>query len=498
MLRSLLPLVAALAGSPAQSPPVAPPPAPVEQAQPAERPLVIDTRVTVPQAPAVDNRPCPGCPPRRLGRAFWQVTVVNVFYEMANLIRGQDTAKITPSTWWENMRRGWEWDLDDFVVNQIGHPYQGNNYFTVGRSNGLNFWESAAMTAFGSGTWEFFGETNQASLNDFINTTLGGIALGEMFHRTAWLVRDPTKTGKGRLWSEIGATVIDPMTGLNRFISGDSERVTAKPPEMVPEKLSAEAWMGALWRGSNTDSVESDTFPFLQLNVVYGNPVTMHSRTPYDAFSVRLDIGGGSALSEANVRGRLFAEGYRGGQTRLSVSQGYQFSANDAYRFGAQSFEVNLSFESAATSRTSFWAAGWGGVTVLGAVDSLPFGVTEVPEEHEDPEGESPGQGVSTGPRFYDYGPGTNFGAFFSLRRDGRPFFTLAYEAHHLYVLDGVRANHLLQRGRADLKVPIKGRIGVGVAAEFFDRRTFYQTPGTTPARFQFPQFRAFLTWTGS
>ena len=46
------------------------------------------------------------------------------------------------------------------------------------------------MTAFGSGTWEYFGETNHASLNDFINTTLGGIALGEMFHRAAWLVRD--------------------------------------------------------------------------------------------------------------------------------------------------------------------------------------------------------------------------------------------------------------------------------------------------------------------
>ena len=142
------------------------------------------------KAPLVDGRACPGCPKRRLGHAFIQATIINAFYEMANLIRGQDTAKITPSTWWLNMRRGWEWDLDDFVVNQIGHPYQGNNYFTAGRANGLDFWESSALTAFGSGTWEFFGETNQASLNDLINTTLGGIALGEMFHRTAWLMRN--------------------------------------------------------------------------------------------------------------------------------------------------------------------------------------------------------------------------------------------------------------------------------------------------------------------
>jgi Domain of unknown function (DUF3943) len=141
-------------------------------------------------AQTVGDRACDGCPPRRLGKAFLQVTYVNVVYEMANLIRGQDTAKITPATWWDNMKRGWEWDLDDFVVNQIGHPYQGNNYFTTARANGLGFWESSALTAFGSGTWEYFGETNQASMNDFINTTLGGIALGEMFHRAAWLVRD--------------------------------------------------------------------------------------------------------------------------------------------------------------------------------------------------------------------------------------------------------------------------------------------------------------------
>ena len=61
------------------------------------------------------------------------------------------------------MEQGWVWDLDDFLVNQIGHPYQGSNYYNTGRANGLSFWESAGVTAFGSGTWEYFGETNHAS-----------------------------------------------------------------------------------------------------------------------------------------------------------------------------------------------------------------------------------------------------------------------------------------------------------------------------------------------
>ena len=187
------------------------------------------------QAPAaptvlsVERRACDGCPPRSVGHAFFDTTMVNVFYELANLARGQVTAQITPKTWWANMEQGWVWDLDDFGVNQIGHPYQGNNYFNAGRANGLSFWESAGITAFGSGTWEYFGETNHASVNDLINTTLGGIALGEMFHRAAWLVRDTRATGKPRLWKEIGAMAIDPITGVKRFLSGDSSRISEKP-----------------------------------------------------------------------------------------------------------------------------------------------------------------------------------------------------------------------------------------------------------------------------
>jgi len=51
-----------------------------------------------PAAQKVEERPCPGCPPRRLGKAFLQVTIVNGFYELANLVRGQATAHITPES----------------------------------------------------------------------------------------------------------------------------------------------------------------------------------------------------------------------------------------------------------------------------------------------------------------------------------------------------------------------------------------------------------------
>ena len=440
-----------------------------------------------------ERRTCEGCPRRRVGHSLLQATYVNVFYEVANLARGQATARITPATWWANMQQGWVWDLDEFLVNQIGHPYQGSNYFNTGRANGLTYWESAGVTAFGSGTWEYFGETNHASLNDLINTTLGGIALGEMFHRTAWLVRDTRATGRGRLWKEIAATAIDPVTGVNRFLTGDASRVSERPAEMVPSRLGGLASAGVLWRGSNTGAFESAGEPFLELDLLYGDPTIGRSRTAYDAFGVMLRFGGGSAFSEAKVRGRLLGQPFRNDRFQLNVSQAYDFSTNSAYRFGAQSFNANLAFTTMLSSRVSLWVSGWGGLTALGAVDSIPL--TGVAPEDTSPPGESPAQGVSEGPRYYDYGPGSDFGARAILTRDGRPIAAFVYDTHHLYSLDGVRANHFLQQLRLDLLAPLRGPLGIGVSGEYFDRRTYYKDAPDDTRKFHFPQFRAYLTW---
>ncbi len=446
---------------------------------------------------AAEGRACEGCPRRSVGKALLHTTIINVAYQLANLIRGQVTAEITPKTWWANMEQGWVWDLDDFLVNQIGHPYQGNNYFTAGRSNGLSFYESAAVTAFGSGTWEFYGETNHASLNDFINTTLGGIALGEMFHRTAWLVRNTRETGRGRLWSEIGAMALDPVGGLNRFISGDAGRVSDKPPDLVPSRLDAMVAAGVLWRGSQTRAVDEPGDPFLEIDTLYGEPRAGATRTPYDAFGVRLRFGGGSSFSEAKVRGQLAGFPIGDGGLHFSVIQSYDFQKNDAYSTGAQSFEGALGYTRPLSQRNSMFLFAWGGATVLGAIDSLPLGVTEVPEEEEEEEeeGGDAGQGVSEGPRYYDYGPGGNFGFTAEFSRDRRPFTIVSYEGRHLYSLDGVRANHFLQRLRVDLLVPLRRQLGLGASGEYFIRNTYYQDEARTVREYHYPQLRAYFTW---
>jgi hypothetical protein len=448
------------------------------------------------RAPAVTAtdgaRACEGCPPRRIGMSLLQVTGINVMYELANLVRGQVTARITPKTWWANMQQGWVWDLDDFTVNQIGHPYQGNNYFNAGRANGLNFYESAALTAFGSATWEFFGETNHASLNDFINTTLGGITLGEMFHRTGWLIRNTRATGKRRLWSEIGAAAVDPITGANRFASGDSSRVVDKPSEFIPTSLSGVAAAGVLWRGTQSSAFTAAGDPFLEVDAYYGDTNVGRSRTPYDAFYMRMRFGGGSSFSEARVRGRLFGQPLGKGGLEFSVLQTYNYQNNDAYATGSQAIDAAIGTTRALSGRTNLWILGWGGVTVLGAVDSLPLGVSEKPEEEEEP---TAGQGVSEGPRYYDYGPGSDFGTLVRLTRDGREFILFNYIGRQIYSLDGVRANHFLQHTRVDLLLPLRGGLGLGASGEYFHRRSYYQDANATIKTYHYPQLRAYLTW---
>ena len=201
------------------------------------------------------------------------------------------------------------WDLDDFLVNQVGHPYQGNNYFTAGRANGLSFWESAGITAFGSGTWEIFGETNHASLNDLVNTTLGGIALGEMFHRAAWLVRDTRATGRGRL-----------MEGDRRHCHRSRDWRQAVPDGRLVSRVGEAGRDGAVRacrRGIGRRALARLQHQRLRLSgeailrscaVMYGDPTTGRSRTAYDAFGVRLRFGGGGTFSEAKVRGRLLGQ----------------------------------------------------------------------------------------------------------------------------------------------------------------------------------------------
>jgi hypothetical protein len=430
------------------------------------------------------ERPCPGCPARRPWHAVGQVLGINVLYNVVNLIIKPEEEKIYfktyPKIWWNNISYGFEWDDNTFQVNQFGHPYQGNNYFNAGRANGLSFWESAPLAALGSLTWEYMGERHKPSLNDLVMTTMGGIALGEMFHRTAWLVRDTRLTGRSRLTRELLATAIDPITGLNRFISGDASKVTEKPRALVPTSLQAFVDAGVLWRGKDNSFTSASGDPFVQFNVGYGTLAVGRSKQPFDAFLVDMRLGGGAGISEATVRGRLtgrpigaVADDEKSPARYFMVVMGYDYHDNTAFQFGGQSVSAYFAGSRALSPDWRLTSSAAGGVLVLGAMDSLY---------------------VASEERQYDFGPGFTYSANVILRRKGVPFARANYGGVWMHTVDGAQADHWAQSLRVDLIVPVRGRLGIGSSLEFVRRKSYYDAADDLLQRF--PQLRVYLSWT--
>ena len=89
----------------------------------------------------------------------------------------------TSICWGRNLNEGFEWDNNDFKTNMFMHPFHGSVYFNAARSNGYDFWEATAFTWAGSFIWEMFGENNRGAINDWVATSMGGMVLGEAFHR---------------------------------------------------------------------------------------------------------------------------------------------------------------------------------------------------------------------------------------------------------------------------------------------------------------------------
>jgi hypothetical protein len=114
-------------------------------------------------------------------------------------------------------RRPWVWDDDRFLTNQFGHPLQGAFTFTAARGAGLGFAWASVYTFISSLTWELFYEVDNPSINDQITTTLGGIVLGEVLHRTALLIFREDQT-EPRIAGRLTSFFLDPFGGLNRWL----------------------------------------------------------------------------------------------------------------------------------------------------------------------------------------------------------------------------------------------------------------------------------------
>ena len=430
-----------------------------------------------PAIPDYESPECPGCPNRNWGRAVAATIGVNAIFTLTNLAFRPDERyefQVTPQTWWDNLKYGFIFDDNNFLINQFGHPYQGGLYFSTGRSNGLNYWESSVLVALGSFTWECCGETNRASMNDYFSTTMGGMVMGEIQHRLATLVLDTTAT-EGRIAREVAAAVIDPVGGFFRIIHGEWGKVRENRPDRRPDVLSMSLQTGALWRGAGGTLDEASAFPYVELDFGYGDLVRTPFRKPFDAFQSSFVLGGGKGVSELVVLGRVYGKSLSqspAGAASFLITQGFAYLTNPAYDLGGQSVDVGIGTVKTLGRRTSLSFLAMGQFVPLAAISAEYVDINE---------------------RTYDFGPAIGASFIAALRWYGDPVLRLFYHSSFINSVNGSDATHYVDMLQARAQFPIGRTFAAGGSFTVFTRNSEY--PAAPSVFTRYPESRVFLSY---
>lgn len=247
-------------------------------------------------------------------RAAVEAVGINVFVQSFDrFVLDADFAKINFSTIRHNIKTGFVWDNDQFSTNLFAHPYHGGLYFNAARSNGMSFWESIPYSFGGSLMWETMCEIEPPAINDLIATTVGGVCIGEVTYRISDLVYDDSKRGMARFARELLGTLVCPIRGLNRLISGDAWRVRRTyykyhDYDRLPVSLTMSA--GNRYLADDNALFRGEGNPYLSLNLVYGDPFDESQNRPYDYFTADVTFGFSSnqpLISGIHLLGQLWS-----------------------------------------------------------------------------------------------------------------------------------------------------------------------------------------------
>ena len=296
---------------------------------------------------------------------------------------GKKTYNSNLSTFWDHVVHGpWGVDTDAFNVNQFMHPYQGSMYHGFARSAGLNYWESLLYTNAGSFLWETGGETTHPSINDQIASGIGGSFFGEALFRMASLLLEGDG-GKPGFWRELGATVLSPSTGINRFAFG--ERFKAVFPSHNP---------ATFWRlrfGANLNSDPNDqaglsslnrheaTADFVMAYGLPGKPGYSYTR-PFDYFHFEFTSLGNAdnPFDNVMIHGLLLGKDYEAGNAYRGIwglYGGYDYISPHIFRVSSTSLSFGTTFQWWLSQAVALQGSALGGIGYAAAGN-----VTEVGE----------------------------------------------------------------------------------------------------------------------
>lgn len=394
-------------------------------------------------------------------RAVGGVALVELIpWSFSYFIKKKEFARISFKTVGEHLKiNSWTWDNDQFTTNQFSHPYHGNLYFNSFRANGYNILPSAVATVGGSLVWEIAGETEPPSLNDLVNTSFGGIVLGEMTHRLANKLVNNRSTGLRRKANEIFGLLINPMNGVNRIVSGKWGKISSEGDDIDSSGIEAQFDMGI--RRINTDH----SLIKKGKNTLYGRMRFLYqdqksTRRPFDEFSVDIEVGvdDSALVNTLSVYGILYGRELlaNNGMKHIAIlSANYDLFHNSSFFYGGQSVNMNIVSEFNISSRSKV-------NTIMGLGPVL---LAAVPNEYmKDSEH-----------RNYDYGSGLSLMGKIKLNVMERLALGVQYTGGIVGTISGNHSSYSLHSLSSGLSIFIWKPFSINMSTGFFTVKGNYR-----------------------
>ena len=424
-----------------------------------------------------DRSPAPAADrPHRFFLAAGEVALgILVPWVYDRYVTNEDFAHISWHTVSGNFKAGFGFDRDDFDTNQSYHPYQGSLFFEAGRSNGYGYWESGLFALAGSFIWECCMENDRPSINDLVNTTLGGMTRGEVQHRLSIMVLDTTSTGSERFFREIGAAILNPIGAITRLAEGDVGRVYPNPDERYPSGFAVSVDAGY----RHVEEAEHENQALLTVDARYGDPFAGDLRQPFDSFwaAMDMDFPNPQPITRFEERGVLrgwdLSDTAAPARYLFELTQDYEYFNNAAEVFGAQMFSAGVLSRYPLGNGVSAAAELAASAIPLAGVKTIDF--------------ENPATG-----RNYDYGPGGGVRAGVRIYLGARELLDVGYGVAWIATVNGFSDDNTLQFFRAEASVPIAGLLGAGGGYRWYSRKTSYSNGFFEPRQTQ-AEWRVFL-----
>ncbi|HET9339395.1 MAG TPA: DUF3943 domain-containing protein [Casimicrobiaceae bacterium] len=288
-----------------------------------------------------------------------------------------------------NLHSSWTVDQDPFSTNQLGHPYQGSMHYGFARSAGLSFWESTGYALAGSALWEIAGETTPPSINDLLNTGIGGSFMGESLFRLASLLLENDDVPP--LWREVGAALIQPSLGVNRLAFGERfDRVFASRNPALYSRVN----LGFMATAENTSGTSTTSLRRNEAQAEYaidyglpGKPGYGYRR-PFDLFSFQATASSANGFENMMTRGLLVGRAYDAGPDVAGVwglYGSFDYIAPQVYRVSSTALSVGTTGQwwvspSVAMQGTALIGAGYTAVGTTHSTSDVDYNYGVAPQ----------------------------------------------------------------------------------------------------------------------